>query len=256
MSESARIPSNHRVQRRAAWLLPYQLVVLFLFGCLTLLAELACCLLAFSGRRGNAAHNCLRGWAKLCLAVARLRIQVSGLEHLDPEQAYVFMPNHGSFLDILLALAYIPHNFRFIILWKLFYNPLLSLALRCSGQLPIDPNRRRQSLEALHGALHLLQDNVSIVVFPEGTRSLTGELGEFKTMLFALPIRAGVPVVPVLIEGAFAALRRGRVLIRPVEIRLSFLEPITAATSGLERSAYAARVRGSLCDAMRIRQRI
>lgn len=250
MSEFA--PQRRRLEERSScWLLPYQLVVLALFSLVTVVTEVICFLTMFWDRRGATAHNLLRYWARSCLILARLEVHVRGLERLDPRQVYVFMANHGSFLDILLALAYIPHDFRFIILWKLFFNPLLSLALRSSGQIPIDQNSPRQSLRALRHAMGLLERHVSIVVFPEGTRSRDGDLQAFKTMLFVLPTRAGVPVVPVLIEGAFTALRRGRVLIRPVGLRLTFLEPVVDEAQDLDRSVYAARIRDALRDASR-----
>lgn len=237
--------------RSSASLLPYQLVVLVLFTLVTLVTELICIITVVWDKGGDTAHKILKCWARLCLILTRLDVRVCGLERLDPAQTYVFMPNHESFLDILLALAYIPHNFRFMILWKLFFSPFLSLALRSSGQLPIDQNSPRQSMRALRGAMDLLARGVSIVVFPEGTRSQTGLLQDFKTMLFVLPTRAGVPVVPVLIEGAFTALRRGRVLVRPARLRVTFLEPVIDEAQELDRSAYAKRVRDALCDASR-----
>jgi len=241
--------STRNAMSACAWLLPYQLVVLVLFGLVTLFTELICVVTAVWDRRGDTAHTLLRYWARICLVLARLDVRVYGLERLDHGQTYVFMPNHGSFLDILLALAFIPHNFRFIILWNLFFNPFLSLALRSSGQIPIDQNSPRQSLRALRRATDLLEHGVSIVVFPEGTRSRSGALQEFKTMLFVLPIRSGVPVVPVLIEGAFTALKRGRVLVRPLRLRLTFLEPVAGDTQDLDRSVFAERVRGALRNA-------
>jgi len=234
-----------------AWLFPYQLVVLVLFTLITLVTELICLVTVVWDRRGDTAHRFLKSWARLCLILTRLDIRVSGLERVDPTRTYVFMPNHGSFLDILLALAYIPNNFRFMILSRLFFNPFLSLALRSSGQLPIDQNSPRQSVRALRCAMDLLERGISIVVFPEGTRSRTDELQRFKTMLFVLPTRAGVPVVPVLINGAFEALRRGSVRIRPVRLRLTFLEPVVDEAQDLDRSVYAERVRDALRDAMR-----
>ena len=247
--------STRETKRFRIWLLPYQLVVLVVFCLITPLTGFVCFIAAVFDGRGDHAHKCLRYWARVCLGVARLDIQVCGLERLDTGKTYVFMPNHGSFLDILLTLAYIPQNFRFIILWKLFYNPLLNLALRCSHQLPIDQTSPRQSLKTLQRAMDLLEEKVSIVVFPEGGRSRTGDLQKFKTMVFVLPTRARVPVVPVLIEGAFAALRRGQVLIRPMGIRLTFLDPVVNEFGDMDRSMCAARVRAALCDAIRVRRR-
>jgi 1-acyl-sn-glycerol-3-phosphate acyltransferase len=154
------------------------------------------------------------------------------------------MPNHASFLDTLLAFAYIPYNFRNIIKEEVFSIPVLGLALRRSGQISLDRENPWKALKSLRQAADLLKGGVSIVVFPEGTRTPNGEIQEFKTALFILPIRSRIPVVPVLIEGTFQALKRGSILVNPVPLKLTFYDPIPADSFGIrDRGIYAEKVR-------------
>jgi 1-acyl-sn-glycerol-3-phosphate acyltransferase len=193
------------------------------------------------------AHRYLRGWARISIVLARLQITVTGLEHLDMGRTYVFMPNHTSFLDILLILASIPHNFRFLVKEEFFSIPLLGLTVRSSGQIPLDRKNPRKGLRGIRQGADLLKKGVSIVVFPEGTRSRDGKVGEFKTTLFVLPIRTGTPVVPVLIEGTFEALPRESVLLKRRPIRITFLDPLLPdLLSDKDRALYAEKVRQRL----------
>ena len=175
--------------------------------------------------------------------MAGLRIQVKGLKRLDPRAAYIFMPNHASFLDILLAFAYIPHNFRIVAKEEIFSIPVMGWALKRSRQVPMDRTNPRKGLAGLRQASALLKKGVSIVVFPEGTRTADGQIGNFKATLFILPIRAGVPVVPLRVDGTFEALKRGSILLNPVPFKLIFYDPIPPGSSNdRDRWTYAKRV--------------
>lgn len=211
---------------RRLLLFPYQLFVLGFFIILLLLCGLAGFLAGLFDPRGDRAHRCLTYWAMANLALAGLRVQIQGLERLDPKRTYIFMPNHASFLDILLVLAYIPFNFRIITKEEMFSIPLMGWLLKRSCQISIDRANPRKGLMSLRQAADLVKEGISIVVFPEGTRSANGEIHDFKPTLFILPIRAGVPVVPVLIEGTFAALKRGSMLLDPVPLQLTFRPPV------------------------------
>ena len=196
---------------------------------------------------GNRAHRCLTYWAKTNLALAGLPVQIEGLESLDPKQSYIFMPNHASFLDILLALAYIPYNFRIITKKEIFRIPIMGWALKRSRQIPMDRTNPRKGLASLRRAFEVLQQGISIVVFPEGTRTLNGKLGEFKATLFILPIRSGIPIVPVRIEGTFNALKRGSILLNPVPLKITFHKPIPAGSfQDRDRWLYARMVQDAL----------
>jgi len=172
---------------------------------------------------------------------------VAGLEHLDLGRPYVFMPNHASFLDILLVFAFIPHEFRIIVKKEFFSIPFLGLTVRSSAQIPLDRKHPRAGLQSIKKAADLLNKGVSVVVFPEGTRSRDGKIHDFKKTLFVLPIRMQTPVVPVLIEGTFEALPAGSVMLRRYPLKMTFLEPIPADTlSDKDRAWYAEKVRQSL----------
>jgi 1-acyl-sn-glycerol-3-phosphate acyltransferase len=224
-----------------------QLVLIVLFLLLGVSWGIACYLASLFPGGQDRAHRYLIRWAKISIALARLEVTVGGLERLDLGRPYVFMPNHASFLDILLILASIPHNFRFLVKEEFFPIPFLGLTVKSSGQIPLDRKNPRKGLRSLRQAADLLRKGVSIVVFPEGTRSRDGNIGEFKTTLFVLPIRTKTPVVPVLIEGTFEALPRGRVFLKRCPVKVTFLDPLPAdLLSDKDRALYAEKVRHRL----------
>ena len=226
---------------------PYQLAVVLFFFLLMVFWGVGSCLASLFDASGDKAHRFLTYWAKSSLALAGLRIKIEGLEYLDPKQTYIFMPNHASFLDILLAFAYIPYNFRIITKKVIFYVPLMGLALKRSRQIPMDRSNPRKGLASLRMAYGLLQEGISIVVFPEGTRTRDGEVQDFKATLFILPIRSGVSVVPMRIDGTFDALRRGSILLNPVPLKMTFRRPIPAGSfDDRDRWLYAQKVKEAL----------
>jgi len=228
---------------RRLLLFPYQLCILCFFVLLMVFWGLGSCLASLFDASGNKSHRCLTYWAKTNLALTGLRVQIEGLEYLDPKQRYIFMPNHASFLDILLAFAYIPFNFRIITKEKIFCIPLMGWALKWSRQIPMDRANPRKGLASLRQAFNLLQEGISIVVFPEGTRTLDGKIKDFKATLFILPIRSGIPVVPVRIEGTFDALKRGSILLNPVPLKITFYDPVPAGSfEDRDRWRYAKKV--------------
>lgn len=236
---------------RKALLFPYHVFVILFFFPLMYFWAVVSYVASFFDANGNLAHRCITQWARTSLALAGLRVHIEGQERLDPRSTYIFMPNHASFLDTLLAFAYIPYDFRNIIKEEVFSIPLLGLALRRSGQIPIDRENPWKALNSLKQAANLLKQGVSIVVFPEGTRTPNGEIQEFKTVLFILPIRSRIPVVPVLIEGTFHALKRGSVLLNPVPLKLTFHDPIPADSFEVrDRGIYAEKVRQVLSISM------
>jgi 1-acyl-sn-glycerol-3-phosphate acyltransferase len=237
--------------RRAAFFF-YQLFLFLLFLLLTASWGLSSYIAALFSGGENRAHRSLVRWARTGLGLGRVPVIVAGLERLNLEKPYVFMPNHASFLDILLVFACIPHDFRIIVKKEIFSIPFLGLAVKSSGQIPLDRENPRKGLKSIRHAAGLLKKGISIVVFPEGTRSPDGNVGEFKSTLFVLPIRTQTPVVPVLIEGTFHALRRGSILFNPCPMKLTFLNPIPADPfSEKDRASYAEKVRQNLIAAIK-----
>jgi 1-acyl-sn-glycerol-3-phosphate acyltransferase len=230
-------------------LFPYQLCLIILFVLLGVSWGIACYIASLFPNGEDRARRYLIHWARISLKLARLEITVAGLERLDLNRPYVFMPNHSSFLDVLLVFAFIPHNFRSIVKEEFFSIPLMGLTVKSSGQIPLDRKNPRKGLRSIRQAAELLKRGVSIVAFPEGTRSPDGEIHEFKTTLFVLPIRTRIPVVPVLIEGTFQALRSGSVLLRHHPVKVTFLDPVSPGCfSDKDRASYAEEVRRRLIE--------
>jgi 1-acyl-sn-glycerol-3-phosphate acyltransferase len=225
----------------------YQLYLVVVFFFFSAAWGIGCyCASLFPGGEDRA-HRYLTQWARIGIRLARLQITVAGLERLDANRSYVFMPNHASFLDILLVFALIPHNFRSLVKKEFFAIPVLGLTVKCSGQVPLDRKHPRKGLQSINRAAALLLRGSSIVVFPEGTRSRDGKIHEFKASLFVLPIRTHAPVVPVLIEGTFQALPRGSVLLKRQPLKITFLDPVPADSfSDKDRALYAEKVRQRL----------
>ena len=164
---------------RKALLFPHQVCVILFFFPLTFFWGVVSYAASFFDAKGNLAHRCISQWARTSLALAGLRVHIEGQERLDPKNTYIFMPNHASFLDTLLAFGYIPCDSRNIIKEEVFSIPLLGLVLRRSGQIPLDRKNPWKALRSLRRAADLLKEGISVIVFPEGHGARTER---FKTL--------------------------------------------------------------------------
>jgi 1-acyl-sn-glycerol-3-phosphate acyltransferase len=176
---------------------------------------------SFFDSSGNSQHSIARVWARMLLAVSFMHVRAEGLEKLDPKGTYVFVANHGSFMDIPALLATLPHQFRFFAKKSLFKIPALGTHLQRAGHLPVDRANPRASLKSMMEAARIISTRgVSVLNFPEGGRSAEG-LREFKEGPAYVAIKAGVPIVPLALIGlrellpmGSAHLKSGNVLIR------------------------------------------
>lgn len=154
------------------------------------------------GGHGRWEHGCVRLWAWLILKTSRIRVRVEGLEHLSSQGTVIFCVNHPSAMDIPILLASLPVPFRFVAKRELFRLPFLGWYLRRAGHIAVERGRPREALRGFEEAAARVRSGSSVVMFPEGSRSRrAGELLPFKAGSFYLAIRAGVPVVPVTLNG-------------------------------------------------------
>jgi len=162
-----------------------------------------------------------RTWSRGILGLGGIRVETSGLEHVEPWSAQVVVANHQSLFDILALFATLPVRLRFIAKMELSRIPLFSGAMRQAGHVFIDRSNLRQALRAMRAAGRLMrEEGVTLCIFPEGTRSTSGRLQPFRKGSFVLAIETGTRVVPTAIEGGAAILPRGRMLVRPRPIRI------------------------------------
>ena len=183
-----------------------------------------------------------RNLARVC----GVRVRTRGLERLGAPP-YIFTPNHASHFDIAALLGYLPGANRFAAKKELFSEPVLGAVLRTLGMIPVDRDNPGAAIERLG---RLERQPLSVIIFPEGTRSRTGELQPFKKGAFVTAIQLGIPVVPVVCKGTRDVMPPGRYLsIFPGDVELIVLEPI--ATTGMtydDRDRLAELVRERIAE--------
>ena len=217
----------------------YLIPVVSLYTIVLGTASLASTLLDPSGAFG---HRCARAWAWLILKTSGVRVRVEGLEHLDPARSYVLAANHQSIYDIPIVFTSLPLQLRIVAKDSLGRIPFLGWHLRRTGHLLVD--RRNPGAGVLKRMAHLVSAARSVIVFPEGTRSVDGTVGRFKGGTFLLAIDAGLPVVPVSIAGSRFVMRKGRLMVCPGRVTVTVHPPMT--TTGVSRGQareFADRVR-------------
>src|SRR5881397_2163563 len=170
-------------------------------------------------------------WARDLLDAAGTPVRVEGLERIPRDGPVVYASNHSSMFDIWALAATLPGSVRFVGKQELVKIPLVGRAMVTAGHVVIDRPHPRSAVEAYARAGAVIKGGVSAVVFPEGTRSRTGELLPFKNAPFGLAIAAQVPVVPVYVHHTFEILPKGAWRLRPRPIQLLVAPPIS--TTGL-----------------------
>jgi 1-acyl-sn-glycerol-3-phosphate acyltransferase len=201
----------------------------------TIVMDLISMLVSFFDRSGNSAHRVARWWGRILMAVSFVQVRSEGLEKLDPAANYVFVSNHASYLDIPALLSTFACQFRFFAKKGLYRIPFLGWHLRSAGHLPVDRSNARASLKSMSEAARIIaQRHISVLLFPEGGRSLTG-LRPFKEGAAYIAIKSGVPVAPVAIVGLRELLPMGSGHIRSGRILVKVGDPIP--TAGLKLDA-------------------
>jgi 1-acyl-sn-glycerol-3-phosphate acyltransferase len=181
---------------------------------------------SFFDKTGNSQHRLARVWARMLLAVSFIRVRAEGLEKLDPHGTYVFVCNHGSFMDIPALLATLPMQFRFFAKKSLYKIPFLGTHLERAGHFPVDRSSPRASLKSMQEAARFISERgTSVMNFPEGGRTVKG-LREFKEGPAYIAIKAGVPVVPVALIGLRELLPMGSLHLRSGAVLVRVGDPI------------------------------
>lgn len=181
--------------------------------------------------------------------LAGIRIEVRGLEHLQPTRSYIFMSNHVSNLDPPILIPSIPGRCSVLVKKELFRLPILGVAMKQAELVPVDRSNREAAIESVRAAAEVLQHGLSLVIYPEGTRSPDGRLLPFKKGPFHLAIEAGVPVVPATILGTAECWPKGTWAMRPGKATLIFHPPFDPADFA-DRDALMAAVRRHIASAL------
>jgi 1-acyl-sn-glycerol-3-phosphate acyltransferase len=196
-------------------------------------------------RTGDFGHRCARAWGRLILKTTGVRIRTHGLEHLDPTHSYVFAANHQSIYDIPILFAALPLQLRIVAKASLGKFPFLGWHLQRTGHLLVD--RRNPGPGIVAKMARLVGEHHSLIVFPEGTRSLDGRVGRFKKGSFLVAIGSQLPVVPVSVAGSRHVMKKGRLMVCPGTVDLRVHPPVpTAGVAREQVTEFVERIRGAV----------
>ena len=177
----------------------------------------------------------IRIWSGTGLRLAGVRLEVKGVERLAPGQAYVFVANHISVLDIFTHFYGLPVPVRFLAKKELFRIPILAQGLRAIGTVEVDRKGGPTALDRVNAqARKAIARGHSLIVYAEGTRSRDGELQRFKSGAFVIAAATGLEVVPTTIHGTRQVMKADSLWVKGGKVTLVIDEPISSA--GLDRS--------------------
>jgi 1-acyl-sn-glycerol-3-phosphate acyltransferase len=204
---------------------------------------------SFIDSTGRIQHACSRIWGRMILWTSRVRVRVSGTEHVKQGRPYVFCANHQSHMDIPILLAGLPFQFRFAAKRELFRYPFLGWHLRRSGHVSINRENPHAAVKSLRDAAAGIERGTPVLIFPEGGTSRDGTIKPFKGGGFMLAVQSNAELVPVTIRGSRAILRPGTHHVRGGAVEIIIGEPVPA--TAVSTSELANRVRDHVLAAFK-----
>lgn len=194
----------------------YHLIIVYILGALGMKEEQ-------EARIASTARN----WAKALVKVSGSKVEVFGAERVPTEGPVLFVSNHQSYFDILLLLGFVPKAKGFIAKVELQKIPIVSIWMTKMHSLFLDRKNLRKSLLTMRQAIDILKSGHSLVIFPEGTRSKSSNMAQFKRGSLSIAEKANVPVVPVTIVDSYKILEGNeRFRVRPTHVKIYISEPI------------------------------
>ena len=221
------------------------LVVVVTFAYVLILGPPVLIYAAISGNTDPVYRIGTRG-ARLALWLAGVRLEIHRLDQIPSHRAVVFMANHQSNCDPPALLAVLPPVL--VLAKKEFFRvPIIGRGMVVRGFIPVDRRNREQALEAVEKGVQALKAGKSFLVYPEGTRSPDGRLQRFKKGVFVMAIKAGAPIVPISVSGSNKIMPKGKFVMRPGGVRITFHEPVATQGSAIEdRQLIIDRVRQAI----------
>jgi 1-acyl-sn-glycerol-3-phosphate acyltransferase len=188
-----------------------------------------------------------RAFRQLAMVAARLNplwdFETDGAPPPDPRHPYVAVSNHESYADIFL-ISHFPWEMKWLSKDTIFRIPVMGWMMRMAKDIPIKRGRRESVVSAMQGCRDRLGKKVSVMIFPEGTRSMTEELLPFKDGAFKLAIEAGVPILPIVVAGTRNCMAKHSFAFRRARAKARVLPPIpTTGMTSLDVAALRDRTR-------------
>ncbi|MFA5046025.1 MAG: lysophospholipid acyltransferase family protein [Paludibacter sp.] len=205
----------------------YQWIIAFpILFAITILVALVTIILSPLFPNSKLSYYPARWWGRVICKICFVRVKITGLEHLKPKQSYIFVLNHQSIFDIFVVYGWLPYIFKWLIKIELRKIPLVGIACESAGHIFINRRNPITTKHSIEKAEMQLKNGVSLVVFPEGTRTYTGEMGKFKRGAFQIASDLSLPIVPVTLRGSFERLHRNTIDVTPGTIEMQIHQPI------------------------------
>lgn len=193
----------------------YQYLIGFPLIVLSTLVTAVFTIICFPWKNGKAPRAVQVFWSRSVIRLLLLPIKVTGRENVDPKQSYVFVANHQSFLDVFAVYGWLPNNFKWLMKKEIRRVPFVGTACAVAGHIFVDRSNPRAALQSMEKVKKELVDGISTVIFPEGTRTKTGEIGRFKQGAFKIAMDMELPVVPITLNGFYKAMPSGQPFANP-----------------------------------------
>ena len=171
-------------------------------------------------------HKVQQFWSRSFFWLMFLPVSVDGQEHIVPGQSYVFVANHQSMFDVWLVYGWLPVIFKWLMKAELRKVPFVGTGCKAAGHIFIDRRNTKAALESLKEVEKQLVNGVCTVIFPEGTRSLNGEVGRFKRGAFQIAWDLGLPIIPLSLDGCYEVLPKGKPFVYHAPVHMHIGEPI------------------------------
>jgi 1-acyl-sn-glycerol-3-phosphate acyltransferase len=222
----------------------YLLIALY-----TVIWAIPACLVGPFDRNGRLVCWIGRQWISWIFASCGIRVEVEGLENAELRRPQIFMANHQSAVDIGALVKTLPVDCHFVAKRELAWIPFFGWALALSVGILVDRGNRARAVESLKRGAEKVRRGTNVIIFPEGTRSATGELTAFKSGGFHLAIQAQVPIVPVTVSGSQRITPKRSLRVESGTVKVVYGKPILTEGLGVaDREALKARVRSAILE--------
>ena len=171
-------------------------------------------------------HKVQQFWSRSFFWLMFLPVSVDGQEHIVPGQSYVFVANHQSMFDVWLVYGWLPVIFKWLMKAELRKVPFVGTGCKAAGHIFIDRRSTKAAMESLKEVEKQLVNGVCTVIFPEGTRSLNGEVGRFKRGAFQIAWDLGLPIIPLSLDGCYEVLPKGKPFVYRAPVHMHIVGPV------------------------------